>query len=103
MKKIINERFDDELCGPCLKTLTLYRIINKEKIFEILVDSEHNKIIFYKNQNGHSNNYCMANKTIKSKLLPKGKIKLNEKGEYIWSGGEWKIIKNFIKLYNFFN
>lgn len=102
MKKIINERFDDESCGPCLKTLTLYRITNKEKIFEILVNSEHNKIIFYKNQNGHNENHYMANKTIKSKLLPNGKIKLNQKGEYSWNSREWEKIKNFIKFYNFF-
>lgn len=103
MKKIINERFDGELCGPSLKTLTVYRIMNKEKIFEVLVDSEHNKIIFYKNQNGHSDNNFISNKAIKSKLLPNGKIKLNQKGEYVWNGGEWKFIKNFIKLYNIFN
>lgn len=101
--KIINERFDSESCGPCLKTLTLYRIANKEKIYEILVDSEKNKIIFYKNQNGHTDNTFASNIKIKSKFLPNNYINLNNKGEYEWKGGEWKKIKYFIKKYNIFD
>jgi hypothetical protein len=100
---VINERFDDELCGPCLKTITLYRVSNGNKINEILVDSENNKITFYMDKKGHKNDNRLKNIKIIDPLLPNGKIELNDKGEYFWKADEWKMIKNFIKFYNIFN
>jgi hypothetical protein len=36
-------------------------------------------------------------------FMPNKEITLNDKGEYYWKQGEWKMIKNFIKFYNIFS
>lgn len=98
----INEQFDDELCGPCLKTITVYRVSDGEKINEILVDSANNKIVFYHNKNGYKNDDRMRNIKVIDLFMPRKSITLNDKGEYYWKKDEWKQIKNFIKFYNIF-
>lgn len=99
----INEQFDDELCGPCLKTITVYRVSDGEKINEILVDSENKKIVFYHNKNGHMKNDRMKNTKVIDIFVPRKSITLNDKGEYYWQNErEWEQIKNFIKFYNIF-
>ena len=100
---LINERFDDQECGPCLKTITLYRVTDGQKINEILVDSENNKIIFFEGQGGYKNNNLLKNIKIIDLFMPNKEITLNDKGEYYWKQGEWKQIKNFIKFYNIFS
>jgi hypothetical protein len=100
---ILNERFDSELCGPCLKTIILYRISDGEKINELLVDSENNKITFFVGENGHKNDNRLKNTKVIDVFMPNKEITLNDKGEYYWKKGEWKMIKNFIKFYNIFS
>ena len=99
----INEQFDDELCGPCLQTLTVYRVSDGEKINELLVDSLNKKIVFYNNKNGYANNDYIKNIKIIDVFMPNKSVTLNEKGEYYWKDDkEWEQIKNFIKFYNIF-
>ena len=99
----INERFDNQDCGPSLKTLTIDRLAKKDNVIEVLVDSQNNKITFFKGIGGFKDNNFMKSKRIKSQYLPNKLIELDEKGEYIWNKGEWKNIKNFIKIFNIFN
>ena len=100
---LMNENFDGELCGPCLKTLTLYRVSDGEKTNEILVDSENNKITFFEGKGGYKNNDYLKNIKIIDLFMPNKEITLNSKGEYYWQKDEWRQIKNFIKFYNVFS
>jgi len=100
---ILNERFDGELCGPCVKTIILYRISDGEKISELLVDSEKNKITFFFGKNGYKNDNRLKNTKVIDVFMPNKEIVLNEKGEYYWKEGEWDMIKKFIKFYNIFS